>query len=76
MQIFTLYPSTLLSVRVSQNVEAKVLNLGPKFVPPAPEQVLERLAKEIEHMKQKVSAAWRKNDKNYWKRATHSEKIL
>ncbi|CAF4628346.1 unnamed protein product, partial [Rotaria magnacalcarata] len=26
-----------------QDTEARVLNLGPKFVPPAPEQVLERL---------------------------------
>jgi len=43
-----------------RETESKILNLGPKFVPPAPEQVLERLPKEIEQMKEKVSAAWRR----------------
>jgi hypothetical protein len=37
--------------------------LGPKFVPPAPQQVSERLPKEIEKMKEKVSAAWRRMTK-------------
>jgi hypothetical protein len=46
-----------------QDVEARVLNLGPKFVPPAPQQVLQRLPKEIAQMKEKVSAAWRKMTK-------------
>ncbi|CAF4958062.1 unnamed protein product [Rotaria sp. Silwood1] len=48
---------------ILQDTEAKVLNLGPKFVPPAPEQVLERLPKEIENMKEKVAAAWRRKTK-------------
>ncbi|CAF2129470.1 unnamed protein product [Rotaria magnacalcarata] len=46
-----------------QDTEARVLNLGPKFVPPAPEQVLERLPNEIEQMKEKLSTAWRKMTK-------------
>lgn len=46
-----------------KDTEAQILNLGPKFVPPAPEQVLERLPKEIETMKEKVSEAWRKSTK-------------
>jgi hypothetical protein len=45
---------------ILQNVESRVLNLGPKFIPPAPEQVLARLPKVIGQMKEKVSAAWRK----------------
>ncbi|CAM2729028.1 unnamed protein product, partial [Rotaria socialis] len=45
---------------VLKDTEAQVLNLGPKFVPPAPEQVLERLPKEIKIMQEKVSEAWRK----------------
>ncbi|CAF3990528.1 unnamed protein product [Rotaria sp. Silwood1] len=48
---------------ILRDTEAKVLNLGPKFVPPAPEQVLERLPKEIENMKEKVAAAWRRKTK-------------
>ncbi|CAF2080919.1 unnamed protein product [Rotaria magnacalcarata] len=43
-----------------RDTEVRILNLGPKFVPPAPEQVLERLPKEIGQMKEKVSAAWRR----------------
>ncbi|CAF5023877.1 unnamed protein product, partial [Rotaria sp. Silwood1] len=42
------------------NAETRVLNLGPKFVPPAPQQVLERLPKEIENMKEKIGAHWRR----------------
>ncbi|CAF4849700.1 unnamed protein product, partial [Rotaria sp. Silwood2] len=44
---------------IMNDTEARVLNLGPKFVPPAPQQVLERLSKEIEQMKDKVAEAWR-----------------
>ena len=47
-------------ISIFQGAESAVLNLGPKFVPPAPEQVLERLPTEINKMKEKVSAAWRK----------------
>ncbi|CAM4982626.1 unnamed protein product [Rotaria socialis] len=43
-----------------QNAEARVPNLGPKFVPPAPQQVLERLPKEIDVMKERIAAAWRR----------------
>jgi hypothetical protein len=46
-----------------RGTEVKVLNVGPKFVPPAPKQVLERLPKEIAHMKTKVATAWRKATK-------------
>ncbi|CAF2070145.1 unnamed protein product [Rotaria magnacalcarata] len=46
-----------------QDTEARVLNLGPKFVPPAPEQVLERLPNEIQQVKEKLSTAWRKMTK-------------
>ena len=46
-----------------QDAEARTLNLGPKFVPPAPEQVLERLPKEIGIMKEKVATAWRRMTK-------------
>ena len=42
-----------------EGIEARILNLGPKFVPPAPQQVLKRLPKEIKQMKEKVAAAWR-----------------
>ncbi|CAF1454838.1 unnamed protein product [Rotaria sordida] len=42
---------------ILQDTEAKVLNLGPKFVPPSPQQVLKRLPKEINDMKEKVAAA-------------------
>ncbi|CAF5025833.1 unnamed protein product, partial [Rotaria sp. Silwood1] len=42
------------------NTETRILNLEPKFVPPAPQQVLERLPKEIEHMKEKIGVAWRR----------------
>jgi hypothetical protein len=48
---------------ILQNTETRVLNLGPKFVPPAPQQVLERLPKEIQQMKEKVSKAWRRMTK-------------
>ncbi|CAF3979512.1 unnamed protein product, partial [Rotaria sp. Silwood1] len=48
---------------ILQDAEARILNLGPKFVPPAPHQVLERLPKEIEKMKEKVSEAWRRKTK-------------
>ena len=34
-------------ISIFQGAESAVLNLGPKFVPPAPEQVLERLPTEI-----------------------------
>jgi hypothetical protein len=37
-----------------------VLNLGPKFVLPAPQQVLERLPKEIGQMKEKMATARRR----------------
>ena len=40
-----------------EGIEARILNLGPKFVPPAPQQVLKRLPREIKQMKEKVSAA-------------------
>src|SRR5690349_9903510 len=40
-----------------------MLNLGPKFVPPASQQVLEHRPKEIRQMKEKVSAAWRRMTK-------------
>ncbi|CAM4791530.1 unnamed protein product [Rotaria magnacalcarata] len=43
-----------------RETESRILNLGPKFVPPAPEQVLERLPNEIRQMKEKVSTAWRR----------------
>ncbi len=43
-----------------QDTESRVLNLGPKFVPPAPQQVLECLPKEIGQMKEKVAVAWRR----------------
>jgi len=46
-----------------RDTEQRILNLGPKFVPPAPSQVLERLPQEIEQMKEKVSAAWRRATK-------------
>ena len=46
-----------------QGTETRILNLGPKFVPPAPEQVLQRLPKEIAQMKEKVPAAWRRATK-------------
>ena len=42
-----------------EGIEARILNLGPKFVPPAPQQVLKRLPKEIKQMKEKVAAVWR-----------------
>ncbi|CAF4967286.1 unnamed protein product, partial [Rotaria sp. Silwood1] len=45
---------------IMNNAETRVLNLGPKFVPPAPQQVLERLPKEIENMKEKIGAHWRR----------------
>ncbi|CAF2072614.1 unnamed protein product [Rotaria magnacalcarata] len=43
-----------------QGIEKRILNLGPKFVPPAPQQVLDRLPKEIKQMKEQVAAAWRR----------------
>jgi hypothetical protein len=46
-----------------RDTEARVLNLGSKFVPPAPEQVLECLPREIGQMKDKVSEAWRRMTK-------------
>jgi hypothetical protein len=46
-----------------RDTEVRILNLGPSFVPPAPEQVLKRLPKEIEQMKEKISAAWRRKTK-------------
>ncbi|CAF1503377.1 unnamed protein product, partial [Rotaria sordida] len=45
---------------IMNNAETRILNLGPKFVPPAPQQVLERLPKEIENMKEKIGAHWRR----------------
>ncbi|CAF4435396.1 unnamed protein product, partial [Rotaria sp. Silwood2] len=56
-------PQTNNKAYILKDTEAQVLNLGPKFVPPAPEQVLECLPKEIETMKEKVSEAWRKATK-------------
>jgi len=47
-------------VTLLRETESRILKLGPKFVPPAPEQVLERLPKEIGKMKEKVAAAWRR----------------
>ncbi|CAF4053091.1 unnamed protein product [Rotaria magnacalcarata] len=52
-----------------RDTEVRILNLGPKFVPPAPEQVLERLPKEIGQMKEKVSAAWRRVTKTLGRQA-------
>lgn len=46
-----------------QGIETKILNLGPKFVPPAPQQVMKRLPQEIKQMKEKVAAAWRRETK-------------
>ncbi|CAM4983924.1 unnamed protein product [Rotaria socialis] len=46
-----------------RDTEVGILNLGPSFVPPAPEQVLKRLPKEIQQMKEKISAAWRRTTK-------------
>lgn len=43
-----------------QDTEARILNLGPKFVPAAPKQVIERLPKEIGQMKEKLTKAWKK----------------
>ncbi|CAF3363065.1 unnamed protein product [Rotaria sp. Silwood2] len=48
---------------IMKDTETRILNLGPKFVPPAPQQVLERLPKEIEQMKDKVAEAWRRATK-------------
>ncbi|CAF1382251.1 unnamed protein product [Adineta steineri] len=48
---------------IMNETENHILHLGPKFVPPAPQQVLERLPKEIDQMKEKVGAAWRKATK-------------
>ena len=59
-----------------QDAEARVLNLGPKFVPPAPEQVLERLPNEIEQMKEKLSTAWRKMTKTVGREAIIVKKLL
>ena len=42
-----------------KTTEARVFNLGAKFVPPAPQQVLKRLSREIKQIKETVSAAWR-----------------
>ncbi|CAF4922892.1 unnamed protein product [Rotaria sp. Silwood1] len=42
-----------------KDTETQILNLGPKLVPPAPQQVLKRLPKQIEQMKDKVAAASR-----------------
>ncbi|CAF4518168.1 unnamed protein product, partial [Rotaria sp. Silwood2] len=46
-----------------KGIETRILNLGPKFVPPAPQQVLKRLPKEIKQMKEKVAIAWRRETK-------------
>ncbi|CAF4113515.1 unnamed protein product [Rotaria magnacalcarata] len=46
-----------------KTTEIRVLNLRSNYVPPAPEQVLKRLPKEIEQMKEKISTAWRRTTK-------------
>ncbi|CAF3327568.1 unnamed protein product [Rotaria socialis] len=48
------------NVALFRQTESKILNLGQKCVPSAPEQVLERFSKEIGQMKENVSAAWRR----------------
>jgi len=45
------------------DVERKVLNYGPKFVPQNPKQTLQRLTDEINVMKEKVAVAWRRETK-------------
>ena len=48
---------------IMNDTETRILNLGPKFVPAAPQQVLERLPNEIAQMKEKIAVAWRKQTK-------------
>ncbi|CAF5025587.1 unnamed protein product [Rotaria sp. Silwood1] len=42
------------------DAERRILNYGPKFVPQNPKQTLQRLENEIDVMKEKVAAAWRR----------------